>query len=354
MGKTISTHNGSAAHRDHNIRTPSVVENQTHIDKTLADRNEILIDEPPREAYKRIFGEALAEYNTGKRADRQIADYYDHVYKDAKKHPVYEMVVQIGDRNDTGVNAPTERRIIKQFISHWHDRNPNLELIGAYIHADESDGTLHAHLDYIPVARGYTKGLKIQNGLDRALEQQGFKTESINNTAQIKWEARENAVLEGICQAYGIEVDHPKTNRPHLNTAEFKEYAEQRKMYQWDIDMLQSEQVAYQDEICELKIRSEMLKQDILPALENKKNILRGEIDVLSATKEQANAELSELTAQISDTKLELEVVRETVKKEREKLTLFEKFISLPQVKPLWDRFCESLRLKSKDRERDR
>ena len=70
MGKTISTHNGSAAHRDHNIRTPFVVESQTHIDRNLADRNETLIDEPHREAYQWIFGEALAEYNKDKRAVR--------------------------------------------------------------------------------------------------------------------------------------------------------------------------------------------------------------------------------------------------------------------------------------------
>lgn len=51
-------------------------------------------------------------------------------------------------------------------------RNPNLELIGAYIHSDEA--TIHAHLDYIPVATGYKKGLVIQNGLVKALDQQGF------------------------------------------------------------------------------------------------------------------------------------------------------------------------------------
>ena len=215
MGKTISTHNGSSAHRDHNIRNPKATDKQEHISKELKDRNEILYDEKPKDAYERIFGEALRKYNAKQtRPEREIRDYYYHVCKDAKKHPVYEMIVQIGDRNDTGIDAPLERECLKEFYEGWKERNPHLICIGAYIHADEKDGSLHMHIDYIPVATGFKRGLEVQNGLVKALEQQGFKMDKEHpRTAQIQWEARENAVQEAICISHGIEVIHPERDK---------------------------------------------------------------------------------------------------------------------------------------------
>jgi hypothetical protein len=227
MGKTISTHNGSAANRDHNIRNPKATGKQEHIDKSLSGNNEVILDEKPREAYRRIFGAALDDYNAKQtRAERRIKDYYNHISADEKKHTVYEMIIQVGDRNDTGLNAPTERAVIKEFIAGWAERNPNLELIGAYIHADESNGTLHAHLDYVPIAHGYKNGLSVQNGLVKALGEQGFDTLKKDGiTAQIRWESRENRILEEICNKHGIEVEHPQMGRKHLDTPEYKQLA---------------------------------------------------------------------------------------------------------------------------------
>lgn len=224
MGKTISTHNGSAAHRGHNVRDPWAVDKQPHIDRALSGRNEILHDEKPREAYQRIFGDALRRYNEKQdRPERRIRDYYSHIERDAKKHAVYEMIVQIGDRNDTGLDAPVERACLKEFYAGWKERNPNLECIGAYIHADEKDGTVHMHLDYVPVAHGYKKGMETQTGLVKALSEQGFhKTGKL--TAQIQWQHRENQALERICLARGIEIEHPQVGKgvKHQETELFK------------------------------------------------------------------------------------------------------------------------------------
>lgn len=124
MGKTISTHNGSKANRDHNIRNPKVSDKEVHIDKALSCNNEYLYDEKPQEAYRRIFGKALSDYNARQeRPKRRIKDYYNHIGKDSKKHQVYEMIVQIGDRKDTGLNAPTERECLKEFYQGWKERN---------------------------------------------------------------------------------------------------------------------------------------------------------------------------------------------------------------------------------------
>ena len=50
-----------------------------------------------------------------------------------------------------------------------------MKLIGAYIHMDEASP--HLHLDYIPVAKGYTRGLETRNSLDKAMKQMGYQPE---------------------------------------------------------------------------------------------------------------------------------------------------------------------------------
>ena len=162
MSVTISTHNGSAVAREHNIRNPKVVSKEPHIQPD--GKFEIWHDEKPQAAYQRIFGQALEEYNNKqKRADRKIQDYYRHICNDKKKHPVYEMIVAIGNRNNT-VDDETGYFVLRAFYDGWKERNPRLELIGAYYHADE-DGVPHVHIDYIPVATGYVNGMSTQSAL---------------------------------------------------------------------------------------------------------------------------------------------------------------------------------------------
>lgn len=239
MPKTISFHNGSSWSRGHNVRDKRFIKEQYHIDKSLSDNNIILVDELVRKAYDKIFGEAVAKYNSKQqRSDRRIANYYNKVRGDKKKHVVYECIVQIGNKDDTGNNAPLEKEALKRFIEDWEKRNPNLKLIGAYIHADEPDGTVHLHIDYIPVAK-CTRGMKLQNSLDKALQQQGFKTENIHKTAQIAWQDSERKVLVDICNELGIDVYQTPQGitkgREHLSKAEYqqlKDTAKQKMEYE--------------------------------------------------------------------------------------------------------------------------
>lgn len=222
MGVTIATHNGSKVAREHNIRNERVTSHEAHIDPNGI--HEIWHDEPIRQAYYRIFGDAQQAYNERQtRADRKIESYYNLVCKDAKKHPAYEMIIGIYGKED-GVSLCSEetgKEIMREFVEGWQERNPNLELIGAYYHADE-EGEPHVHIDYVPVAHGYTKGMETQTGLVKALGEMGFE-KSGKATAQIKWEARENAYLDALCKARGLEVEHPKEEgRKHIETEQFK------------------------------------------------------------------------------------------------------------------------------------
>lgn len=225
MGVTISTHNGSDVRREHNIRNEKVVSKEPHIDPNGI--HETWIDEPVRKAYDRLFGAAVEEYNSKQaRPERRIKSYYNDVCKDSKKHPVYEMIIGIYGKNEDGspiCSAEQGKEIMRKFVEEWQERNPNLELIGAYYHGDEPDGEApHVHIDYIPVAHGYKKGLETQTGLVKALREQGF--EKIGKaTAQIQWEQRENDCLTRLCEDMGLSVDHPKIEgRKHIDTQVLK------------------------------------------------------------------------------------------------------------------------------------
>ena len=217
---TIATHNGTKMSREHNIRNRNVTDKEKHIDRNGI--HETGYDEKIRVAYQRIFGEAVAKYNEKQtREDRKITNYFRDVCKDASKNPAYELIVGVYNPD-----VPTElkKEILKEYFDTWKARNPNLILIGAYYHFDEEGKDPHIHLDYIPIGHGYKKGMEMQVGLNRALwEQDGFSTTNRHDTAQVKWEKKENAYLESLCVARGLTVAHPMRDKAkHIETEEYK------------------------------------------------------------------------------------------------------------------------------------
>lgn len=231
MSKTISFHCGSEYSRGHNIRDERYVSEQKHIDTSLSVRNEIVCDEPVRKAYDRLFRKAVEEYNARQtRADRRIDDYYTKIKNDKRKKPVYECIIQIGDRYDTGNNAEQEKDVLREYAKSWNSRNPSLALIGAYIHADEPNGTVHLHCDFIPVAES-SRGLNVQNSFSKALASQGFVGDKATKTAQMKWQERERIVVQNIARSYGINAtaNQSRSERPHLTKAEYIHAQEQMR-----------------------------------------------------------------------------------------------------------------------------
>lgn len=220
---TISTHNGSAVHQAHNVRSEKCVSKEQHIDPNGI--HEIWVHEPIRQAYHRIFDEAVQRYNeTQTRAERKIPNYYNKMRDSETQHPAYEMIIGIYGKDENGIQQCSEeegKQIMKEFVDTWKDRNPNLELIGAYYHADEQ-GEPHVHIDYVPVAHGYTKGMDTQAGLVKAFGEMGFEKHG-KVTAQILWEQRENAFLDRLCREHGLEVSHPREEHAkHIDTQTYK------------------------------------------------------------------------------------------------------------------------------------
>lgn len=244
---TISTHNGSQVSRQHNLRNPKVIVKEDHIDPN--GHFEVWKDENPKEAYERLFGDAVRAYNTKQtREERKITDYYRQVCQDKKKHPVYELIIGIYGKKADGSPICSKndgKRIMRAFVEDWERRNPQLKVIGAYYHCDESVGVNgsqvgHVHIDYIPVGDGFSRGLATQSSLTRALEQQGFISQGMNNTAQIQWEARENQYLSALCTHAGFEVIHGKGGQSHLDTATYKKSKELLELQERQAELTQN------------------------------------------------------------------------------------------------------------------
>ena len=260
-----------------------------NIDVSKSHENITLVDRDIKEAYREIFGEALDKYNAKqKRADRKIEDYCDHIKKSKNGEKLfYEDVVQWGSKDDFQNPQTRERakEALVKYVEGFEERNPNLKLIGAYIHMDEASP--HLHLDYVPVANGYSRGLETRNSLDKAMKQMGFQpeNESRKNNATKLWKESERAVFGEICRGLGLEVEpERKSDRKSLTVEEYKDVRDEML---GDIEQEKKAIVAEVEPLRELKTGID----EIAGA---GKTILPGVVAVkkkdLEAVKEQAKA----------------------------------------------------------------
>lgn len=282
---TISTHFGHQVSTEHNRRNRRVTDKESHIDPS--GHYEIWLDIPPREAYERLFGEAVKEYNEKqKREDRKIRSYYNQISKDARKHPVYEAIVGVYGAE---VDFETSRSILKEYADEWQKVNPNMRVCGIYYHVDEagqdesrggSKGRGHIHIDFIPISHGgahggYKKGLSVQTSLTKGLEEQGIVSDG-RRTVQEVWTRSENDRLERICRAHGITVEHPQRGR----NAQHKE----TELYKAEKSIEQK-----QSELKELEAAQETAKEQLLSA-EDELQTVRDRVS-LSKTVQEAYKE---------------------------------------------------------------
>lgn len=272
-----------------------------NIDASKSHENIFLVDKDIREAYQEIFGEALEKYNANKKPCRKITDYYDHIQKSKNGEKLfYEDVVQWGSMTDFE-NSPETRQKAKealvQYAKGFEARNPNLKLIGAYIHMDEASP--HLHLDYVPVAHGYKNGLQVRNSLDKAMKEMGFipEKESRKNNATKLWKENERAVFGDICRSMGLEVGKERKARGSLSVEEYKEARE---------SMINKIQNDYSDKMDELQ-----------------SNLISG-LNQL----ESIQADITSKKDELSQVKVELEPLREEYDRKAQALTEIEDKLS--------------------------
>ena len=116
-----------------------------------------------KEIYHEEFDEALERYNEGKRADRKIDDYLQHV-SDSRSDCACELIIQVGDKDFWEDKTMDEKKqmsyIFKDQLRSLEKLVPEMKIASAVVHYDESSP--HMHVVGVPVADGYQKGLERQ------------------------------------------------------------------------------------------------------------------------------------------------------------------------------------------------
>jgi len=253
-----------------------------NVDASRTPYNIIYMSQSIEQAYDKLFSVAVDEFNIRARSDRRIKDsYFEHLFGKSpdsqaakvviegknKQKSFYEELVQIGDKDDTGVGSvdgQTATKILDEYMRGWQERNPSFYVFNAVLHLDER--TPHLHIDYIPVAES-KRGLSIQNGMAKALEQMGYDSRSAQGFKD--WRQNERDVLTELCRGHGIEIAKPEESRGiSLLPDEYKARKDaERQVLQDEIDKavleVASEKLALQVEITKLQAEADRCKVEV-------------------------------------------------------------------------------------------
>lgn len=230
----------------HNNRQQKKYDNDK-IDISREKENKYLIQENIRDLYEREFGEALEVYNKKqRRSDRKIKNYYEHVKASKKTAVQQELVVQIG----TGYNGQDYtfgddnwhkvNEILEEYINQFEKRNPNLKVYNAVIHNDETSP--HLHINFVPVASGYKRGLEKQVAFNRAIKQQD-KQFDVSHPFEA-WRESEINEIEKLMNERNIERETVGTNE-YKDTNELKKITAEREKLEKERELLEEEKKSF-------------------------------------------------------------------------------------------------------------
>jgi len=155
--RTISFMNGKGS-VGYNTRSFSA----DNVDASHTQNNITLIHEDIKQVCHKLFDKALDEYNTKqKRKDRQIKSYYEKISRSKQEKLFYEVIVQIGNKDDIRVGSSAVEVatwVLNDYVKMFQLRNPQLYVIGSYIHLDEE--TPYLYLNFVPWVSGCKRGLE--------------------------------------------------------------------------------------------------------------------------------------------------------------------------------------------------
>ena len=264
MGKAYSVSvaydEKTAEHHDRRDYTPPNAEYGLH------ERNVTILNHADHvQAFNDFFAPAIDRYNAKqKRADRKKSyDYYHDLINGKegygrgknREHPIYEYVLQIGNRDDNGItdsefdnkhwrelkqqgkfkeaeayvmkhlNKSEEREEIKEvligFAKGLEKRYPNFKFLAIELHDDEPNGTGHLHIAFTPYTTDTKKGLDTRVSLSSALRQMGFE----NNGDELAIQQWQNDVKDRITEEMekaGYERQFMSNEEKRLSIPQYK------------------------------------------------------------------------------------------------------------------------------------
>lgn len=344
--------------------------NREHEPKTNPDvdmsRSEDNYDLIPCDNYKRSIKEKLSNLVESSRAVR----------KDAVV--VCNFIVTSDNETMDALGADRQREFFRDSVKWFSDRYGADRVLNATVHMDET--TPHLHIGVMPITQ------------DGRLSAKAIFTKTEMKAIQTEF-ARD------VGEKYGLERGVEGSERTHLSEARFKEQ-KALEMANEHGAIAQELQIIAEDckqELSEATRSLETVKQE-LSAMQDRKDTLQGEIERLEAIDKQTKVRVHEalekqkpvlldLQKRISEAKSELSVVETAVKEKKAegaekfgwdgmaerierarkeagkdnhikaleaRISLLERFISLPQVKPLWEQFQALIGRKKPQKDHER
>ena len=217
--------NGSLRHHNRSFHAGNV-------DPERSSLNISYCDEDIRKVYHELFDEALEKFNAKQtRADRRIADYYEKIQSGKQEKLFHEVVIQIGNRDDTQVDSDAGKEAVEmldEYMKGFQERNTNLRVFAAHMHLDEA--TPHLHIDFVPFTTGSKRGLETRVSLKKALGTQGFAGVNKKDSEWARWIQSEKEQLASIMERHSLEWEHKGTARPHLDVLDYKVQERQKEL----------------------------------------------------------------------------------------------------------------------------
>ena len=291
-----------------------------HIDRFRSENNRYLVQRDIHEMYDEIFGRALEVYNAKqKRKDRRISDYYQHVKKSKTLELQREFIIQVGNVEDFQIEENWQKAnyILEKYVETFEARNPQFRVYNAVIHNDEASP--HLHINVIPVAHGYKRGLTLQPSFDKAIRQQGIEEHAKDSREVFR------AFRDGEIQAVAEIAREMNIERRLGETNKFKDTREYKK-YQQGLNELKNDIAEKKTEFEELEIQTTRLEA-VKTNLESHTDVLKEKVDKYTQDIEKLHTEQNraekrleeqkqeniDLNVAISDLKLDLMGVSEEV-----------------------------------------
>lgn len=344
--------------------------NREHEPKTNPDvdmsRSEDNYDLISCDNYKRSIKEKLSNLVESSRTVR----------KDAVV--VCNFIVTSDNETMEALGADHQREFFQDSVKWFSDRYGADRVLNATVHMDET--TPHLHIGVMPITQ------------DGRLSAKAIFTKTEMKAIQTEF-ARD------VGEKYGLERGVEGSERTHLSEARFKEQ-KALEMANEHGAIAQELQIIAEDckqELSEATRSLETVKQE-LSTMQDRKDTLQGEIERLEAIDKQTKVRVHEalekqkpvlldLQKRISEAKSELSVIETAVKEKKAegaekfgwdgmaerierarkeagkdnhikaleaRISLLERFISLPQVKPLWEQFQALIGRKKPQKDHER
>ena len=241
---SIELGKGALKHNSRIFNTPNTNPERSHLNKEY-------INDDIKNVYHKLFDEAVERYNSKQtRNDRKVKNYYEKICNGKQEKPFHEIVVQIGNKNDFGIDKQTAElaeKALDNYVCTFQKRNPYLRVFSAHMHLDEA--TPHLHIDFVPFTTGSKRGLDTRVSLKQALANQGFVGNGREETEWALWVNSEKESLAESMFKFNIEWENQHTSREHLSVLDYKKKERQKEVIQLEerVDMLKNEIECYQD-----------------------------------------------------------------------------------------------------------